>query len=184
MRKFFTILLLTIHLFNLAGYSLLLHYFIDRSDVAMVQQLDRNEYADADLIELKVPMHLPYNADWKEYERYDGQIEIEGVHYNYVKRKVSSDTMYLLCIPNHDKTLLYNTKHDIAKEISDIPSGNKKSSEPASKKMGPVNEYDFSVASLLMELPLPVQTDFNGFATPHLYSSFVPGAAQPPEMIV
>lgn len=150
----------------------------------MVRQLDNNEYADADLMELKVPMHLPYNTDWKEYERYNGEIVVEGVHYNYVKRKISSDTMYLLCMPNHDKTLLYNTKQDIAREISDIPSGNQRSSESALKKMTPLNEYDFAVSSLLMELPSPEQSGFSGLSAPHLYSSFVPDAAQPPETIV
>ena len=150
----------------------------------MVRQLDNNEYADADLIELKVAMHLPYNADWKEYERYTGQIEIEGVHYNYVKRKISSDTMYLLCIPNHDKTLLYDTKYDIAEEINDRSPGSKKNSEPASKKISQVNEYDFSLSPLSIESFIAKEPAFNSFEVPHLCSSFIPGAAQPPEMIV
>lgn len=183
MRKISAILLLTVHLFNLTGYSLLLHYFIQRSDDNIVQQLDDNNYTDTELVELKVSMHLPYNTDWKEYERCNGQIEIEGVHYNYVKRKICNDTIYMLCIPNHDKTLLYNAKHDMAKEINDVPSGNKKSDAPFSKKVNPVNEYYFSASTLFIEISVQTQSDFAAPIALHLYSSFVPKAAQPPETI-
>lgn len=82
--------------------------------------LDSNSYDDAELMELKVPLHLPYQNSWTAFERYDGEIEIKGTIYKYVKRKLANDTLYLMCIPNSKKMNLEKAKNNFFKNWNDI----------------------------------------------------------------
>ncbi len=40
-------------------------------------------------------------------------MEINGIHYQYLKRKIENNVMYLLCLPNEDKVALSATKKQI-----------------------------------------------------------------------
>lgn len=140
-------MLLVIHLFNFAGYNLLFQYAINKSETRLIQQLDADMYDEEDLIVLKVSLHLPYYNASSSAERVDGEIEISGTHYNYVKRQVINDTLYLYCIPNTEKTKLSQTQRDYSKQVTDVPADTKKSDANALKKMKWGAEYsdDFSL---------------------------------------
>ena len=59
--------------------------YVDQQQTAQLElQLDNKEYDASTLIEIKVPVSLPYQTDWKEFERVDGEIEFNGMHYKYV----------------------------------------------------------------------------------------------------
>jgi len=169
-----------VHLFNLAGYSFFFQYLISRSNQQAVRQLDNNNYADENLVEVKIPINLPYSANWKNYERYDGEIEYKGTHYNYVKRKLSNDTLYVLCLPNQKKNELYSAKNNFIKQITDVTSG-KKSNEPSTKKSSPVSEYnnqitqyDFNTNNIFVKQP--------GIFISHLLTTFfIATPGQPPD---
>ena len=40
--------------------------------------LDKSDYDESQLIELKVAMNLPYQTSRSSFERYDGEIELNG----------------------------------------------------------------------------------------------------------
>lgn len=141
MPKIAAILLLVIHLCSSICHSIVFNYFINLSDKDIVRQLDNAAYTDAELVEIAIPLNMPYLVSRDKYERYDGSIEFNGTHYNYVKRKVSNDTLHLLCIPNEQKTELYSAKNDYTKQLSDASSG-KKSSESSIKKSSFFSEYN------------------------------------------
>lgn len=86
--------------------------------------MDNEQYNDDDLVEIKMPLNLPYMSSWGSYERVDGEIEFDGIHFNYVKRKVSNDTLYLMCLPNRIKTELYESLIDYSKQVNDSPQDN------------------------------------------------------------
>lgn len=77
--------------------------------------LDNNAYDESQLIEIKVAVHLPYQTSWASYERYNGEIQLNGVKYKYVKRKLANDTLYLKCIPNTKEMMLQTAKNDFFK---------------------------------------------------------------------
>ena len=83
-------------------------------------RLDKSLYDESQLIELKVPMNLPYQTNWSAYQRFDGEIEVDGIMYKYVKRKVANDTLYLMCIPNTKKMRLETAKNDFFKLSNDL----------------------------------------------------------------
>ncbi len=158
LKKLFAILLLSVYLFNLTGYLLLFQYFINQSDSQLINRLDNNGYNDKDLVEVKVPLNMPYITNTSSYERVDGQLESNGIHYNYVKRKIANDTLYLLCVPNVSKTQLYSAKAAYSKEVNDIPT-NKKTSESV-KKTGFANEYNCTANQYVIS-PFIVATTVN-----------------------
>lgn len=128
MKKTAAILLLTLFIFNLFGYKVWFYYMQSRSQQQVQASLDKQQYNDNDLITIKVPLSLPYFTDWKEFEEYDGSIEFNGQHYNYVKRKVYQDTLILLCLPNSEQNRLSAAKSDYEKLVNTTQSstnGNK-----------------------------------------------------------
>jgi hypothetical protein len=145
LNKLIAITLLVIHLFNFAGYNLLFQYFIARSETHLVRQLDANRYEDQDLVELKVPLNLPYYNSSGAAERVDGEIEISGTHYNYVKRQVRNDTLYLYCIPNTAKTKLQHAQNEYSKGASDTQPNTGKESGSLVKKMKWGAEYSITL---------------------------------------
>ena len=63
---------------------------------------------------VKIPVHLSAVCNWEDYESIDGQMQYNGNYYNYVGLKIARDTMFLLCLPNHEKTRLVNQWKKIA----------------------------------------------------------------------
>ena len=181
MKKLLAILLLTIYLFNLTGYSLLFQYLINDTDTVLVKRLDKDAYNDKDLIEVKVALNMPYLTTSKNFERVNGQLELNGVHYNYVKRKVSSDTLYLLCLPNFAKTQLYAAKAGYANECNDVPSGKKNTESSTAKKSGAVNEYNCVTTQFNFSPESLLPGAFSGFICAEITPAFIKSPAQPPD---
>lgn len=125
-------MLLALLLFNCCGYRWVINIVQQHADTRLEAKLDRNEYAEEDLIEIKVPVSMPYQTDWAAFERYDGEIEVNGIHYKYVKRKVQDGQLVLKCIPNHAKQHLESAKDDLFKIANDLQQDNaaKKSGTP------------------------------------------------------
>ena len=121
-------MLLSLLLFNLVGYRLLFAYTLRQWDVKITARLDKETYNEEDLITLKVPLSLPYQTDWKEYERVDGEITLNGQLYKYVKRKVMQGELVLLCLPDPHKTNLESAKDEFFKQAYNLQS-----SSPAKK---------------------------------------------------
>lgn len=89
------------------------------NDRAMEQQLDEDNYSNDELISIKTPLNLPYYTSSPEYERAYGSVNIEGVVYDYVKKRVYNDTLELLCLPNSAKTKLHDIKNTITQSTAD-----------------------------------------------------------------
>jgi hypothetical protein len=143
-KKIAAALLILLFLFNWFGYNLVVNYLQQKSDLHLEALLDDNQYDDSQLIELKIPTHIPYQTSWASYERYDGEVEVNGVLYKYVKRKVSNDTLYLMCIPNTEKMDLEAARDDFFKNTNDLAQTNttdKQGSKSVSFKSG-MSEYD------------------------------------------
>ena len=132
MKRTAAILLLSLLLFNWVGYEFYTAILQEHADKTMVANLDQNNYRDADLISIKVPAtHLSSYVNSKEFQRVDGKIEIEGVQYNYVKRRFSEDSLELLCIPNKTATSIQTAKNEFFKLVNDLqhPGQSRKSDQ-------------------------------------------------------
>ena len=153
MKKVAALFFITLFLFNLFGYRLVVEYMQHKASEQLEARLDRNLYDESQLIELKIPMNLPYQTNWSAYQRYDGEIEVEGIMYKYVKRKVANDTLYLMCIPNTKKMSLETAKNDFFKLSNDLQNNDSKKSDNSKtisfkSLQGEYDEYSFSLNAL------------------------------------
>lgn len=135
MRPLSAILILLVYLFNLGGYQLMFLHLEKESGRQFMAQIDNNAYDEADLIEIRVPINLPYHQNWADYERYDGEVVVDGVHYSYVKRKLVNDSMSFLCLPNTNRSRLQNARETFFSLVNDIQSddGKHSPSDPVTK---------------------------------------------------
>jgi hypothetical protein len=115
LKKVAAIFFIVLFFFNWFGYRLAFDYMQHKSNKQLEALLDNNSYDESQLVELKVPVNLPYLNNRPDYERYNGEIELSGVLYKYVKRKLVNDTLYLMCIPNTKKMHLELAKDDLFK---------------------------------------------------------------------
>ena len=113
----------------------------DRQQQNFTAKLDKADYSDQELVSIKTVLNLPYYTSSSEYERAYGSINVNGVDYEYVKRRVLNDTLELLCLPNHTKTNLQAAKSDLAKFSVD---GQTSQSNKKSSNILKINFPDFS----------------------------------------
>jgi len=152
-KKIAAILLMGLLFFNWYGYRLLTSWLEVRADNQLEARLDKNSYDESQLISIKVPStHLSYYNSSTQFERIDGQIEIGGIRYKYVKRRLFNDSLELLCIPNQTVMRLQTAKNEFFKGVNDIRSGNgqnkKSDSTPGSSKNFSSTDY-YTVNDLL-----------------------------------
>jgi hypothetical protein len=140
-KRVAAILLLLLFLFNWFGYRLLSDYLQHRADTRLEAQLDHEQYNESSLIEIRVPLNMPYQVATGGFERYDGEIEYNGIHYKYVKRKIENGQLVVLCLPNETKMRLQSARDEFFKLVNDLQrSSQSKNPNPDSYK-SPLTEY-------------------------------------------
>jgi len=155
-----------------------------KASQSLEARLDKNDYDESQLLEMRVSLNLPYQNDWTEFERYDGDIVIAGTHYKYVKRKIEKGQLVVMCIPNQDKTKIETSRDDYFKMVNDLQqNGQGKKSEKANSVAfkGLFSEYqsennNWSVNAPILSLPL-----FKSFETALISSLYARIPGQPPE---
>ena len=165
-------------LFNLGGYSLFFQYMINRSDSNIINQINNNRYHNSDLVEVKIPVNLPTLQDWPEFETVSGQVQFKNNKYNYAQIKMTRDTLYLLVIPNHDRTKLVNANIIYAKQVNDIPV-NKKSHNSLMKKS--ISESEYHYITLNYRSAISLNNSYRNFALLNTTEPFIGVPGQPPE---
>ncbi|NEU08508.1 hypothetical protein GZH53_09325 [Flavihumibacter sp. R14] len=122
MRKIVSILLLLVFLFNTIGYKAIFFYLEQKADARIQAKIRTLDEMDRRLIAVKIPINLPYQTDWREFESFDGEMTFKGKTYRYVKRKVMRDTLILLCIDHQEKSQLQKSSADYFKKVNDLTS--------------------------------------------------------------
>lgn len=154
-RKISAICLLVILLFNTGGYRFYFNQLESAASAQLTVRLDNQQYEDKDLIEIRVPVNLPYQTNWTDFERYNGEIVIEGVHYNYVKRKLYNDTLILLCIPNTEKMRLYNARETFFSLVNDLQQSSDHPASPTPLKTVKLITTEYLPLEELVALGMP-----------------------------
>ncbi len=186
MKKLSAILLIALFLFNLFGYRILFNYEQQQSDMRFEASLDKQDYNDADLVTIKVPLSLPYVNNQQNFERVDGEITVNGKILKYVKRKISDGNLILLCLPDHNKMRIESAKDEFFKYANDLVQNNQ--SKKSGNSKSPVfknllseynlntSDYASAVCNMLHIYTFPLQSKL-------LPSSHCNLPEKPPEII-
>ena len=152
LKRIAAILLLGILLFNLFGYRLFMIFMENTENSKLETRLDENNYDESELISVKVPaIHLSSYTNSRLFERVDGQVEVNGISYKYVKRRLLNDTLEMLCIPNHAIMQLQAVNDNFFKLVNDLQLnhlGKKNNISPSSHNNSPSEYYTLNTISL------------------------------------
>ena len=175
MRKAIAISLLALFAFNLGGYQLVYDHLANRADQALFKVLDWQQYNEDELITIKQPTHLPYYSSHTDFRTLRGEIDIDGIHYQYVQYRILNDSIELRCIPHHDKMKVRKAEQDYAGNLLDLQQEGAGKQPGSSKKITSLfSEYEavraygiqqpFRLLSTVFVLVEPVPEE-NGFVT-------------------
>ncbi len=183
MKRLSAILLLGIFSFNIFGYQIVASFLENQQNQQMELAIDGNDYIESQLISIKQPTNLPYYTNSFDFHRIDGEVNIDGIIYKYVKCRIYNDSLELLCIPNTGKMKIQAAKADFSKMASDFQQSNhkKKSNTDTKSPQKTIGEYEEHFTAIAFST-----TPFliNHTIQPHLFVStlFTKLVEQPPEM--
>jgi hypothetical protein len=153
------------------------------ADQRMIALLDNDNYDESDLVLLKFALYAPYIQSSGSYQRCDGQIELNGTQYNYVKRMVRNDTLYLYCIANKQKTDISNTKHLYAQQHSDN-SIDTKTDQPSLKQFSFIQEYNIVPTEVIFNAYNTSLNKTRSFNNLNTQKGFILKTIQPPDLFI
>ena len=176
--------MLSLLAFNWYGYRFISVVLEEQAEIAMEVQLDNHKYNEDELIAFAIPLNLPYQTNWKDFERFNGEVEIDGVTYAYVKRKVQDGKLIVLCIPNKTKMNLQTSRDEFFKLVNDLqhPQSGKNTDNNQQKgfKTFTTEYYQHFSSWLCSPGSLGFQSTFY-MREPLLVSGFVTICEQPPD---
>ena len=133
------------HLFNLAGYMVVFNRMEAHSNRRIMDLLDATEHLSDEMMEIRVPVYLPYHTNWTAPERINGELVIDGVHYNYVSRRLLNDTLILQVIPNHERTRIRHARETFFALVNDMQSTE---SDQEDRSVPKIHKKPFSIEGM------------------------------------
>jgi len=148
LRKYASIILLLVLLFNMVGYRAWFFYAEQKADAAMESRLDKNQYQENELVSVTVPLYNPYQTEQTPFERVNGEISLQGKTYKFVKRRISDGNLVLMCIPDARKMILKTAKSDYGNAVNDLSGNSKNNSRSGIQKTLYGSDYINQFANL------------------------------------
>lgn len=183
-RKIAAILLVCLLVFHWYGYRFVTGYFQKKADTQLEAKIDVNDYDESDLVEIKVPIDIPYQNSASGFERHYGEIHFNGQIYTFVKRKVEDGYLVLKCIPNTVKQNIKNADNILFASNNGLDQEhNGKSNSPLTNVFKSIfSDYDDYSTNYNLK-----NVADNNQKPPHTGTSFfnsvcLPVSEQPPEV--
>lgn len=181
-KKIAAIFFLSILSFNWLGYRFVFDLLEAKHSRQLEARIDLDNYHEEDLISIKTSISLPYYNNSTTFERVNGEIEINGIQYKYVKRRFFSDSVEVLCIPNITATQIQTAKENFYRQTNDLQTseqGKKAPAAPAFKNL--LSEYCDQLADWDLVLFQPAHL-YNPYSSVIIHSFKADTPAQPPDL--
>ncbi|MGZ3756518.1 MAG: hypothetical protein ACXVAY_08925 [Mucilaginibacter sp.] len=134
MKKLISIFLLSVFLFNIIGYKAVFYFMEQKASHIMEEKLDLMKIGNRETVTIKIPINLPYQTNWANYERVDGEMTYKGVTYKYFKRKIYNDSLILVCVNFKEKGIIAQKSDDYFKKINDLSTQSSKKQNTKQQK--------------------------------------------------
>lgn len=183
MRKAASIFFLFIFAFNLFGYRLVSNYLLRCSDAVLENALDENRYNEDELLLIKQPLQLPYYTNSGKFESINGEVEIEGITYRFVKYRIYNDSVEMMCLPHAEKTSLLKARNNYLGNMADARSSGRPTGPEAKSIFSVLDDYE-SCAAFHLDVPSLVITGIHPSLNTEKHSdNFFAESEQPPDRI-
>ncbi|HTE08978.1 MAG TPA: hypothetical protein VK628_09425 [Flavitalea sp.] len=182
MKQALSILLLAILSFNWFGYRLVSGFLENKATASLQKQIDRSAYQDDQLLEIRVPLNTPYMAGAShQFEPIEGEIELGGKTYRYVKRKVDNGELVLLCLPDENSSRFQQSRMDFFKLVNDLGQSSRGNNEKHGNVIKAfVAEYSPEKNSWTLTAPCVLQQNFSRIPDTQLSYLFYDVLKRPP----
>ena len=104
--------------------------------------LDEEIHDESRMITLKVDLNLPYLSQNTDFERVDGEINVDGHIYKYVKRKIHNGQLILLCMPDDVKTKLRSADKNYFVNVNNLAAHSETNSSSKHTVEKNASDYD------------------------------------------
>lgn len=121
MKRIAAILLMLLLVFNITGYRFTVKWMQQQQNAGLEKELDHADFDEASLVEISVPLSLPYYNNWQDFERFDGEITIDGITHKYVMRKVQDGKLIVKCLPNPQQQTIQKNVSNLFAQINGLP---------------------------------------------------------------
>ena len=140
-KRLIAILFLSVFLFNLFGYRLLISYWQYQEESKL--EAKTQTISDEELVSIKVATVLPpYTYVSDTYETVNGEVDVDGMTYKYVKRKIFKDSIEFLCIAHVEKKRLENAREEFFKLSNDLQNATNQKKNTNTLQIKPISfEY-------------------------------------------
>ncbi len=156
-------------LFNVGGYYIVFWALHSQAKSELLHRLDADQYASSDTEVLSIPLSLPYPLQQDDgYKRVNGEFEYQGSYFNVIKQKIENDTLFLVCIKNHQEKKLVSKMNEYSNLMNNVPASTKHTIDLFGKLFKDYNSIHFacsfsnegmnlSVCYTYLHLALPTQ---------------------------
>jgi hypothetical protein len=111
-----------VFLFNVGGYYVVFWTMQISGENQLSLKLDHDRYSDYQVFLFKLPLTLPYSINQEGYQRVEGSFEHAGQFYQLVKQKLENDTLFIVCIKDHEKKRVADAFSNYTKLSHDLPT--------------------------------------------------------------
>ena len=153
-----------------------------RADKQLAEHFDQQQYDETSLIEISVPVNLPYTNNWTAFERIDGAVVFNGHQYNYVMRKMENGKMIYKCLPNEERNKISNARTEFFKlafDFNKIASSKKQDTNKTHHVKKAMDDFTYQglpYSSVVSDVSHPLYITANA----HLANGFYLLPVQPP----
>lgn len=147
-------LFLFIILFNWAGYQALTAFLEEKANSRLENRLDDNHYDLAQLVTIKIPVrNLAYYSNSSQFERISGEIELNGLTYHYVRKRLFRDSLEFQCIDNEEVTRLHTARDDFFKLVCDLQAAGQSKKAPQGANISKILLMDYYLDHGMIQTP-------------------------------
>lgn len=122
---------------------------------------------------------MPYPIHDAAYQRANGEIEHKGEFYQLVKQKVESDTLFMVCIKDHNQKHIAKTMNEYTQLANNLPASTKNTMDLLGKMFKDFTSTSFVTPEVGLILKYDIVFGVENVAV--LYSG-LPVDSPPPEL--
>ncbi|WP_162794057.1 hypothetical protein [Runella rosea] len=138
MKRLVSILLFSLLLYNMVGYSVV--YWLGGNVALEAPQNESEMPFRQEYITVKVPVSLPYQTNWTTPQPVQGKLQVGNEFYEMVEQIMLNDTLYITCKPDRDaRANFFALAEHINKHIHDHATDGPKPSKSMANQL--LKEY-------------------------------------------
>ena len=144
----------------------------------LLHRLDADSYSSEEVVVLTIPVSLPYPVYDEGYQRANGELEYNGEYYQLLKQKIENDTLFMVCVKDHQQKRLDRTMNEYTNLANSLPTSAKHTMDLMGKLFKDFTGTSFTTPSMVLVLKYDILFSEDNFS---IIQQVFPIDSPPPE---